>query len=173
MILAFAGLPATGKSTIARELAAQTRAPLFDKDRVREALFGPHHVVYTREQDDFVTRLCYRAVEEVARDGVEFVILDGRTYSLRSQVEELEALGRSLGAKIVLVECFASREAVRERLDLDLRSGTHPARNRTFERWLELEAAADPLRAPALRLDTSRLPLTDCVQAIRDELARA
>ena len=168
-----AGLPATGKSTIARELAALTRAPLFDKDRVRDVLFGPHHVAYTREQDDFVVRLLYQAVEELARGGgVPLVILDGRTYSRAYQVAELHALADHIGAELVLVECVASREAVRERLELDLRSGSHPARDRTYERWLELEASSEPIPGVALRLDTSRLSLTECTQAVRAELAR-
>lgn len=173
VILALAGLPATGKSTIARELAAVAKAPLLDKDRVREALFGPHHVAYTREQDDFVTRLLYQAVEELARGGgVELVVLDGRTYSRRYQVDELRALARRVDAELVIVECVASREAVRERLALDQRSGAHPARDRTFERWEELEAAAEPIDGSALRIDTSRSSLSECIQACRAELAR-
>ncbi len=173
VLVVLAGLPAPGKNTIARELAALTKAPLFDKDRVREALFGPHHVAYTREQDDFVVKLLYQAVEELARGGgVPLVILDGRTYSRRYQANELRALATRLSAELVLVECVASREAVRERLELDLRAGSHPARDRTYERWGELEAASDALDGVALRLDTSRHSLTECIQAIRAELAR-
>jgi predicted kinase len=172
-IVVLAGLPATGKSTIARELAAGLGAPLFDKDRVREALFGPAHVAYSREQDDFCTRVLYSAVEHVAERGsAACVVLDGRTYSRRYQVAELAELARRLGAELVVIECVASREAVRERLASD---GGHPARDRTFERWLELEASAEPdalVELAPLRVDTSRLPLSECIRACREELAR-
>lgn len=163
-----AGLPATGKSTIARELSAQLAAPLFDKDRVRDALFGPSHVAYSREQDDFCMRLVHEAVEHVAASGATHVVLDGRTYSRRYQVEELEALAARLDAKLVVIECLASRETVRARLELDLAAAAHPARDRTLARWMELEAAAEPIERAALRLDTSRLSLSESV-----ELARA
>lgn len=173
-IVAMAGLPATGKSTIARELAAQLGAPLFDKDRVREALFGPSHVAYAREQDDFCMRLVHEAVEHVAAEGhASVILLDGRTYSRRYQVKELDALAARLGATLVVIECVASRETVRARLELDLANGAHPARDRTFERWLELEAAAEPLARPALRVDTSRLSLSESVELARAAVERA
>lgn len=166
-IVALAGLPATGKSTIARELSALLRAPLFDKDRVREALFGPAHVEHSREQDDFCARVLYLATEHVARRAsASIVVLDGRTYSRRYQVDELRELTWRLSAKLVIVECRASREAIEARLEADRRAGSHPARDRTLERYLELEAAREPLE-PALTLDTSRLNLGECLEAIR------
>jgi predicted kinase len=168
-ILALAGLPGTGKSTIARELAALLDAPLFDKDRVREALFGPRHVEHSREQDDFCASLLHRAVEHVAARGVaSHVVLDGRTYSRRYQVEELHALAQRVDAALLIVECTASHEAVRERLAGD---ASHPARDRTFERYLELEHAREPLE-PALSLDTSRTSLSECIERVRELLAR-
>jgi len=64
-LVAFAGLPGTGKSTLARRVASELGAPLFDKDRVRDALFGPDHVAYTREQDDFVVEVLFQAIEHL------------------------------------------------------------------------------------------------------------
>lgn len=171
-----AGLPATGKSTIARELAVLYKAPLFDKDRVREAVFGPYHVGYTREQNDLVMRMLYLAVEHLAASrAVPLVLLDGRTYSRRYQVAELAELARRLEAELVVIECFAARETVRERLAADdVSAGTpaHPAHDRTFERWLELEAASDPIEIAAVRLETSRLSLSESIEACRLVLDR-
>ncbi|MGH3686885.1 MAG: AAA family ATPase [Pseudonocardiaceae bacterium] len=55
MIVQLAGLPGTGKSTLAAELVHRLagHALLLDKDHVRHALFGPQHTLYTRGQDDF------------------------------------------------------------------------------------------------------------------------
>jgi adenylylsulfate kinase-like enzyme len=48
-----AGLPATGKSTLARALAERLEgAAVLDKDRVRAALFPGDMVDYTTEQDE-------------------------------------------------------------------------------------------------------------------------
>ncbi len=170
-LIVMAGLPGTGKSTIAREVAALLRAPLFDKDRVREALFGPKHVEYSRVQDDFCVGVLYSAAEHVAvRGSATHVVLDGRTYSRSYQVEELHALARRLGARVVLVECIASRDAVRERLANDVRQATHLARDRTFERYEQLEREREPLDA-ALTIDTSRLGLGECIERVRTLLA--
>ena len=57
-----AGLPGTGKSTLARALVEQLGGVVLDKDRVREALFSAPLTDYVREQDD----LCMRAIFEAA-----------------------------------------------------------------------------------------------------------
>lgn len=82
-----------------------------------------------------------------------------------------------VGVNVVLVEQAEQlpdrNEAVRERLAQDALTGTHPARDRTFERYLELEAGAEPLPEDALRIDTSRTPLPACVSQCRARIARS
>ena len=41
MIVLMAGLPGTGKTTLARELAQRTQGALLSKDEIRAALFSP------------------------------------------------------------------------------------------------------------------------------------
>ncbi len=58
----FAGLPGTGKSTLAKALAERLGAAILDKDRVRGALFPGLLTDYSAEQD----QLCMRAMLEAA-----------------------------------------------------------------------------------------------------------
>lgn len=163
-LVALAGLPGTGKSTLARELAARLGAPLLDKDRVRAALFAPGETEYSREQDDLVMACIHRAVEfHAARGRVPAVVLDGRTYSRRAQVDELRALAARLATPLALVECTAAPEVARARLERD--AGSHPAGNRSFELHERLRAAAEPIAGPKLVLATDELP----VSALADE----
>jgi len=54
MIVLMAGLPGTGKSTLARELVHRTQGALLSKDEIRAALFSPADIEYSVKQDDFV-----------------------------------------------------------------------------------------------------------------------
>src|SRR5258708_1848329 len=53
MIVIMAGLPGTGKSTLARALSQCLPAAVLDKDSIRASLFQPAYVEYSRLQDDF------------------------------------------------------------------------------------------------------------------------
>ncbi len=154
-IVALAGLPGTGKSTLAKLLAERLGAPLLDKDRARAALFAPEEIEYSREQDDLVVACLYHVVEFHARRGrVPAVVLDGRTYSKRTQVEGLRQLAGRAGATLCLIECTAPAEVARARLERE--RGTHPAANRDAELYDRLSLSAEPIPEPKLVLDTSR-----------------
>jgi fructose-1,6-bisphosphatase/inositol monophosphatase family enzyme len=95
MIVQLAGLPGTGKSTLAAELLHRLadRALVLDKDRVRHALFGPQHTRYTREQDDFCVLMMFRtAAWQLRRTPGTIVILDGRTCTRAYQLTQVHRL---------------------------------------------------------------------------------
>jgi cytidylate kinase len=68
MLLIFAGLPGTGKSTLARALAPRLNATILDKDLVREAMFGPDRITFTTEQDDVVIDTMLRSAADIIRE---------------------------------------------------------------------------------------------------------
>jgi len=75
------------------------------------------------------------------------VIIDGRTFSKRRHVERMtEALG-----EVKVIECVAEDTVVKERLDRDRE---HPAKNRSYEMYLEAKRAKEELQIPRLTIDT-------------------
>jgi adenylylsulfate kinase len=104
MLIAMAGLPGTGKSTLARGLAAALPAVVLDKDPIRAALFPPAEVEYSTRQDDFCLSLMLQvAAYMVERDADRRVILDGRPFARRYQRAMVEDAARRLGTELCLI----------------------------------------------------------------------
>lgn len=163
MLIAMAGLPGTGKSTLAGRLAAELGGVVLSKDVVRAALFPPPVLDYSREQDDIALDAIYHAAEHILASSRRPVIIDGRTFSKAYQVRDLFAAADRMDTSPKIIECVCSDEVVRERLERDHAAGTHPAGNRTFEMYLGVKARAEPLSVPRLVLDTGRLSVEECV----------
>jgi predicted kinase len=149
-----AGLPGTGKSTLGAALARALGAPILDKDRIRAELFGPDRIEYSRAQDDACCRVMHARAEELLANGASWVVLDGRTYSKRYQVEDIAAFAARIGADLALIECTADPAVVRERLEHDAIRASHPAANRSFALYLELSRAAESIEREKLVVDT-------------------
>jgi predicted kinase len=149
-----AGLPGTGKSTLARAVSARLGGVVLDKDRVREALFPGTLTDYTREQDD----LCVRAMLDAAtyltaRDRAAFIFIDGRTFSKRDQIDEVIGAAERAGAawRILHVTCSdVVAEARLGRKDLQ-----NPAQNRDVALYRRVKSSFEPIAYPKLDVDTT------------------
>ena len=125
--MVLAGLPGTGKSTLARAVSARLGGTVLDKDRVREALFPGAMTDYTREQDD----LCVRAMLEAAAYMTEklrtaFIFIDGRTFSNHDQIDEVVQVAERAGARWRILHVTCSDAVAEERLSR--RDPENPAR---------------------------------------------
>lgn len=170
MIIAMAGLPGTGKSTLARLLAEATGALVLDKDEIRHALFGPRHVTYTRDQDDLTFDLMTRAAAFTLRqDPAAIVILDGRTFTRAYQQDRLRSFAARLGHPLQIVECRCPPRLTRRRLADDI---GHPAANRDAHLHDHLAATSDPINGPKLVITTDQPPAA-CLTVLLDHLAAA
>lgn len=160
MIIAMAGLPGTGKTTLAEELAAQLPAILLNKDTLRAALFPPEEIEYSHRQDDLVVGIMLKvALFYLQKESSRHVILDGRTFSLRSQVDALTGFCQKYHLPLRVIYCWCSDDLARERLE---RGGAHLAADRDFSLYQRLKSSSDPLQIENLRVDTGK-PLKDCV----------
>ena len=163
MIVLMAGLPGTGKTTLARELAQRTQGALLSKDQIRAALFSPEDVEYSVQQDDFVMEVMLEAARFLLqKTPTRKVILDGRTFSRRYQIDRVLNVARDLAQPWTIIECTCSDESARRRLDLepDL---SHPAHNRTFALYQEVKARFEPITYPKTTINTDQL-MERCIE---------
>jgi len=169
-----AGLPGTGKSSIARQLATRLHALVLSKDEIRAELFSNEQIDFSREQDDLCMMVVYLIAGYLLRANPEqTIVIDGRTFSQSYQTEQLLSRAESFEVKPVIIECVCDDAVARQRLENDRRAGAHPAANRTYKLYLDLRDKAEPINADRLLVDTGKESLKNsvdrCIAYLKNE----
>ena len=148
-----AGLPATGKSTLARTLAARLGGIVLDKDRVRDALLGAA-VDYSPEQNELCMQAILHAAAYLTGRRLEpFLFFDGRTFSRQSHIQPVIQAADSAGAHWRILHLTCSDEAAEARLSTQPQN--HPAHDRNLALYKRIQASFEPIAWPHLDIDTS------------------
>jgi uncharacterized protein len=118
------GLPASGKSTAARHLAAPFEAALLRSDTRRKRLAGVTPArrtgerygrgIYSREMSERTYRSLLVDAEKALRSGRPVVV--DAAFARAAQRGPFLQLARSLGAPLVFVETVAPEDVIRERM---------------------------------------------------------
>ncbi len=183
-LIVMAGLPGTGKTTLAHALIKtmsangdqaakwgdQIHPVILNKDTIRAALFPPQLIEYSREQDDFCTGIMLKIARYLFQKNPDItIILDGRTFTHSEQVQTVEDAAADMGVIPYWIECICDPDTAKARLLTD--SGRHPAGNRTPDLYEKVAADAEPLKVHRLTVDTTQ-PLQTCVQDALRYLSR-
>jgi predicted kinase len=152
-----AGLPGTGKSTLARAVAQRVAGVVLDKDAVRAALFSESLVAYSTEQDDFVIQVMLTTAEYLLRSHPQLaVFIDGRPFSRKYQIDAAVSYAEKIGTPWRVVECVGSEELALRRIQ-EAR-GQHIAKNRDASLYRAVKAKFEDITRPKLVVQTD-LPL--------------
>ena len=171
------GPSGSGKSVLAGVLAARLGCVILSTDMLRRELF---EVTPEREEIDAgkyapdARERVYEEIEAHARDslaGGRPVLIDG-TYIERSQREPIVALAREARTRLLVIECSAPDEVVRQRQQR--REGeTWTTSEGRWEVYLAQKQRLEPVTeipdAERLSIDTTT-PLDQQIQAVLDRL---
>jgi predicted kinase len=143
------GLPGSGKTVVARPLAAALGMPLIVKDTIKEALWdalGPGDLAWSRRIGAAAAETFWR----VAADAGEGVL---DNFFHRAFAHRLEGLA----GPIIEVHCTCPPEVARDRYSTRRRHACHfdLVNVGRFDDWVRSDAGPLDLGGPLLELDTS------------------
>lgn len=163
-VLALAGLPGAGKSTLAQALSTITAWPVIDRDRIRAEAWPEDASAAARQAAD---RLLLRRVGSGVRAGLSLIV-DGKSYASAEDRALLGAEVDEAGAELQWIWLDLGIEQACARIAAQ--SG-HPAPDRDAKLVVQVAQRFVPLSGSAWRLDASR-PAAELVDEVVALLAR-
>ena len=154
------GYPGTGKSTIARAIAAALHAPLIDRDIIRQQavdIFGDISGV-----GRFSYELMFALTREQLQLGLSVVVDTPLTY--RTTLEQSQELARAFHTPLLVVHCQCPPDVQKRRLEG--RKGNVSAFQITsWEEWLRWQPRFEEFDDGGCIIDTSN-PLDDSLARV-------
>jgi predicted kinase len=172
MLILMCGLPGAGKSWLAHELVKVIDADILDRDVIRDRIFPQALLDYSAAQNELASRVSYQVAEYIlARHPDRVILLDGRPFSKRKQIEVVKKLAERLGQTLKVIYCWAPDEVVLQRLAEDFAATHNVAAGRNKTKYERIKREFEPLTIDHLDVDTSQ-PLPTIIDRVLDYLNR-
>lgn len=154
VLVMLTGLPGTGKSNLARQLAEVLPFAIVESDQVRKILFP--QCEYTGEESQWVHRTCHALMDKLLMKGVR-VIYDATNLHERHR-ELVYRLADAREVKLIVVkvvspEAVASQRLRNRRGDVKDDDDVSDADVKVYRR---MSRSVDPIRRNHVVVDTSR-----------------
>jgi hypothetical protein len=162
MLVVVTGLPATGKSTIAKNLAKGLHGTLLRTDLIRKELLP--RPSYTKEEKELIYDVMLLVARYLLRSGVT-VVLDGTFYKrgLRGKVYAVAARTKS---NLKIVECACPEHVIRRRMERRARR-KRKLSDADYGVYKKIAAQFEPIRRKHIVVDTSMFLRQNVVEIMR------
>ena len=151
-VILITGAPASGKTTLARELAERLRLPVLSKDRIKETLFDALEDVRTDALGNASFHLLMQLVGDLVRGSSAFVVENAFRASDGAALRQ-----RLAGAEVLHIHCDASHATLRARMGQRAASGErHPS-----HRYADLPSARETYAPPPVCSEVLTVPTDD------------
>jgi hypothetical protein len=144
------GLPGTGKTTVAEELAKKTGSHILSTDIIRKELIRSPE--YSDEEKDMVYGMLFSMAEMMLRDGRN-VLIDG-TFQKESLRKTAGGIASNTKSEFRIVEVVCDEAIIRKRLSG--RCKTCSASDADFAVYLKIKKAFEPVRETHDVIDTGK-----------------
>jgi len=165
LLIVVFGLPATGKTFLARELASQLGFLHLNTDNTRKKILS--RPGYTDKEKDLVYAKMFEFVSDYLKRGRD-VVIDGTFYKDKLR-KKLKKLAKEANTNPVFVEMTAPEEVVRGRTSE--RKKRPSESDADFRVYKKIEKDFEPLKESHLVID-STVPLMKQVEKVRFHLQR-
>ncbi len=144
MLIIIYGLPATGKTTIAKELSKKINAEHLDTDMIRKYLIEKPKYTYEEKM------LIYKTLMLLTKYLLKYtnVIVSGTFYK-ESIRDEFVGIAKELNRKYFLIECYASEDIIKERM-----KSSREYSDADFNVYLKIKGEYEDTKYNRLRINT-------------------
>lgn len=124
-VIFLAGLPAVGKSTIARSLASKFNGSVLDIDRIKRELVDPDTVSTSIDPPEVRWKCYEQAAKEVlsSLEAGELTVVVDEVFHIHELREKIEYLFLEKKVKVDWIEVICSHQEVAKRLNAVGRAG--------------------------------------------------
>ena len=170
LLVVVSGLPASGKTTLARAVSDRLCLPVVERDRLAEVCFEALGADRSLPLGSVSYELLFHVAGEYLRSGGSLIVESN--FSRARHERQLRSLVAGTGYRIVELHCHAPGDVLLDRYAARAVGGGRHARHDDVHRVPEFRAVfADPARHRdailfpdrALLLDTTTGPSTDAV----------
>jgi predicted kinase len=170
LVILLVGLPGVGKTTLARRIAPEIGAVVLNRDEMRDAIFPEQYLDYSREQNQVGTDALFGVLGYLLkRPRPSFIIVDGKPFSRRSEIEHVKELVERDAARLLIFYCVAPSEVVAARLREGLADPRNVRAERHPEKAARIRGEFESIDLPHVTVDTSA-PMdevvTECLRPI-------
>lgn len=149
MLIIVCGLPGTGKSTLARALAAKLDGEHISSDIIRKKMLEER--TYSEQEKFRVYERMVHEAEALLHKG-KTVVVDATFYRRRTRQQMLDAAKRS-NKKVLIVECVLDEKTIEERMEMR-RAGRESESEADFSVYLKVKSLFEPISEEHLIIDT-------------------
>jgi len=151
LIIAIAGLPGCGKSTVASRLSEKLKLPVINTDVIRERLFfGEDPLENTPENRKLIYKTLFIIADCMASSHVG-VILDG-TFPYERYRSPIKEISIKYKIPCYFIECFCPEDFLKERIE---KRKERFAESAGWDVYLRIQKTFEPFTGDRYRIDTS------------------